>query len=222
MKKVLILILNRFKILKSSERIQKRRCKAWFEIDGDSTLRLNYDLNCNSVIYDVGGYHGDFASDIHNKYGSKIFVFEPVNFFFDLIHNRFLFNKNINVFNFGLGGYTRNEYITMLDNSSSLYSKKGEKSEILIKSIADFMFENDHQIVDLIKLNIEGGEYELLNSLIDSNLICRFKNIQVQFHDFIIDNAEEQMEALQKKISITHSLSWQYKFVWENWELKRK
>ena len=202
------------------QRLQNARCKEWFKDNGDEKLRLNYQLNSMSLVYDVGGYQGEFASHIYNKYGSKIFIFEPVNSFFEIIKNKFLFNKEVSVFNYGLGSTSRIDSIALLDNSSSLYSKNGIKTNIKIKSVIEFMHEFEHSNVDLIKINIEGGEYELLEKLIDTQMIGKFKNIQVQFHDFVINNAEQRMESIQKKLEITHKLSWQYKFVWENWELK--
>ena len=45
----------------------------WFADNGDRTHRLNYDLNSNSVVFDVGGYKGDFAFSIYEKLIKKIF-----------------------------------------------------------------------------------------------------------------------------------------------------
>ena len=89
-----------------------------------------------------------------------------------------------------------------------------------MKSITDFIKINKINHVDLIKINIEGGEYEVLETLLNNNMISIFKNIQVQFHDFIVENAKERMNAIQKKIALTHELTYQYEFVWENWKLK--
>ena len=74
--------------------------------------------------------------------------------------------------------------------------------------------------VDLIKINIEGGEYEVLESLIADNKLSMFKNLQIQFHDFIIENAKERMSKIQQELAKTHVLTYQYEFVWENWKLK--
>ena len=74
----------------------------------------------------------------------------------------------------------------------------------------------NHYDKDLIKINIVGGEYEVLEILLKNNMISIFKNIQVQFHDFIVDNAKERMNAIQKKLALTHVLTFQYEFVWEN------
>ena len=51
----------------------------WVRDNGDHTLRLDYDLNEDSIVFDVGGYRGDFTSAIFNKYNCNVYVFEPVS-----------------------------------------------------------------------------------------------------------------------------------------------
>ena len=69
-----------------------------------------------------------------------------------------------------------------------------------------------------MKVNIEGGEYDLLEGLIENGLTARIRNIQVQFHDFV-PNAYERMKNIQLSLSKTHKITYQFEFVWENWEL---
>ena len=73
--------------------------------------------------------------------------------------------------------------------------------------------------VDLMKVNIEGGEYELLEHLIAKGLVPRIRNIQVQFHEDVIPRAARRMERIQSSLAKTHHLTWQERFIWENWEL---
>ena len=67
-----------------------------------------------------------------------------------------------------------------------------------------------------MKINIEGGEYELLEYLLDTGLATQIINYQVQFHDFVPD-AEARMTAIRERLSQTHTLTYQYEFVWGNW-----
>ena len=71
-----------------------------------------------------------------------------------------------------------------------------------------------------MKINIEGGEYDLLDSLISADIVQSIANIQVQFHDFLIKDAKEKMRKIQEKLSLTHEPTYQYEFVWENWKIK--
>jgi hypothetical protein len=72
--------------------------------------------------------------------------------------------------------------------------------------------------IDLMKINIEGGEYDLLERLIETNMISRIKNIQVQFHDVAPDSLS-RMLAIQTSLLKTHSNIFNYKFVWDSYEL---
>ena len=71
--------------------------------------------------------------------------------------------------------------------------------------------------VDLLKLNIEGEEYSLLESLIENNELKRFSDIQIQFHNFI-DNAEQRRDFIRKTLSKNFTLEYDFKFVWEGWK----
>jgi hypothetical protein len=69
-----------------------------------------------------------------------------------------------------------------------------------------------------MKINIEGGEFDLLPAAIDSGLIERIKFIQVQFHQFI-PNAIENRLQIHKALEKSHRQMWCYDFVWESWAL---
>jgi FkbM family methyltransferase len=221
MKKIKYILRKVLGLKKSNEEIQAERCVRWFADNGDNTLRLNYNLDKKSIVFDVGGYYGDFAQEIFRMYSAQIFIFEPVNDFYYHIVHRFKSDENIRVFNFGLGAESETSEISLLDDRSSFYADDGlSKSVVNIKSIVDFVTSEKIQYIDLIKLNIEGAEYALLESLITNGMITKFGNIQVQFHDFVIENAKYRMDNIRKSLSLTHKQTWCYEFVWENWELK--
>ena len=46
---------------------------------GDSSLRLQYDLKPESLVFDVGGYRGEWAREIASRYNCHIHIFEPVD-----------------------------------------------------------------------------------------------------------------------------------------------
>lgn len=197
---------------------QEKRCIPWFLDKGDKTLRLDYPLNENSVVFDLGGYEGQWASDIFSKYCCFIHVFEPVEKFANQIEHRFAKNKKIFVHQFGLSDADKKlEIFIDGDRSSSFKTKDNNGQYIEIIRAMDFVRKHEISIVHLMKINIEGGEYDLLEHLLESGFISNITNIQVQFHDFV-PNAEERMNKIQHELSKTHFLTYQYPFVWENWQ----
>ena len=198
---------------------QSRRCRPWFDIDGDSTLRLEYSLNENSVVFDLGGYKGQWASDIFSRYCCNIYVFEPVMAFYQAIEKRFQHNKKIRTFPFALAEENRSVGLGVDKDRSSMFKGSDEGEEVALHSFKEFLGTHQIRNIDLIKINIEGAEYDLLDSIIEEGLQTRISNIQVQFHDFVPD-AEKRMKGIQKMLEETHEVTWQYPFVWENWHKK--
>jgi FkbM family methyltransferase len=194
----------------------------WFKDAGDVTLRLQYDLGPQSVVFDVGGYYGEWASHIFSAYLCRVNIFEPVHEYALRIEKRFKNNKNITVHHFGLAGKTQQAMISILKDSSSIYRVSDEEKTEAIElvSIGDFIREKKFTHIDLMKINIEGGEYELLEYLLSSGLTKIIDNLQVQFHEFIVKDYAERMVKIQKALSRTHRLTYQYRFVWENWQKK--
>lgn len=199
--------------------IQAYRVGPWFDVDGDNTLRLDYPLDENSIVFDVGGYLGDWAEPIYDRYKSTIYVFEPVPEFYEKLHNRFANNPRIHVYNFGLSNYTGDAEFAQLDNQSSAFIQNGNSLKVKMKDIIEFMDEQKIRHVDLMKINIEGGEYDLLNRLVDQKRLDQFENLQIQFHDFF-DDAAQRVAKLRGAFKITHYPTYMFDFVWENWQKK--
>lgn len=195
----------------------------WFGDDGDYYYRLEYDLDENSVVIDLGGYKGQFASDLFAKYRCNVLVFEPISEYYDLIQDRFKRNPKIEAFKFALGEQEKTEFFYLDNDGTSINNKSGRdesfKQEVIFRDIEAFFKEKNITSVDLIKINIEGGEYDLLEYILEKDMAKIFKNIQVQFHKYIA-NSEEKMVSIQTKLQKTHEINWQYRFVWENWVRK--
>lgn len=195
------------------------RVRPWFAAQGDTTLRLDYDLSPQSVVFDLGGYEGQWASDIFAMYCCQVYVFEPVPAFAERIRRRFRCNPKVHVFQFGLGARNETARIGLARDASSLYRSGADGPEVRLVSAADFLREHAIAVIDLMKINIEGGEYDLLDHLVSTGGIDRIRNLQVQFHDFVPD-AQARMTAIQGRLAQTHEPTYQYPFVWENWRLR--
>jgi len=192
----------------------------WFDDGGDDRFRFDYNLNERSLVLDLGGYEGQWASDLYARYRCRILVFEPVRSFAHRISDRFRKNPDITVFQCGLGADSRTQTIYLRGASSSSYRKKSNPEEVEIVDVHKWFSDNDIRSVQLMKINIEGGEYELLERLIETKLIESIENVQVQFHNFTTD-ATRRMQSIQAGLRKTHTPTYQYTFVWENWRRNR-
>ncbi len=198
---------------------EQQRVLPWIKDNGDKTHRLQYDLSEQSIVIDLGGYEGQWSSDIFSMYCCQIYIFEPVPEFAENIKRRFSRNPHISVHQFGLAGNDTTTSISVTGDSSSRYKNSEQMVSIQLMKASKFFDEFMISSVSLMKINIEGGEYDLLEHLISTNLIKNIQNLQIQFHDFFPD-AKERMQKIQNALERTHRLTYQYEFVWENWVLK--
>ena len=189
----------------------------WFGDSGDHTLRIDYNLNEESIVFDLGGYHGEWSNIIFDKYKCNIYIFEPIKNLYENICQKFDNNNKIKVFNFGISDVNKKMFISLQNDGSSFYIKNENQLECEVKSITDFLNENNINKIDLIKINVEGDEFKILPKILKDNIIHMFDNIQVQFHEFY-PNSKTIRNEIQNELLNTHHLTYNYDFVWENWE----
>lgn len=201
--------------------IQEYRTRIWNIFEGDKKLRLDYPLNENSVVFDLGGYKGDWAHSIYSKYKCSLYIFEPVSSYYYEIKERFKEIEAIKVFNFGLGAKDEKPIIHMSNDATSIYIESAEAQQIVIKDINTFLQEVRLTSIDLMKINIEGSEYDLLDSLLESGKIKIIQNIQIQFHDFV-PQSDTRALSIRESLSKTHTISYFFPYVWENWKFHPK
>jgi FkbM family methyltransferase len=192
---------------------------SWMRADGDQTLRMDYPIGAGEVVLDVGGFEGQWASDIFARYVCTVHVFEPVPHFAEAIRRRFARNPHVRLHEVALGGADARLAISIDGNASSTVVGGGRTTEIPVRRFSDVVQEHGWTEIALMKVNIEGGEYELLEHMLDQGLAPRVRNLQVQFHDFVPD-AHARMLAIQERLRATHELTYCFPFVWENWQRK--
>lgn len=183
-----------------------------FRKSGGMRLLLKVNLPPKSHVLDFGGYHGDFSASIQPRDIATIDIFEPVQTFSELIERRFKDDNRIRVHPYAIGITSRKQRFT-LNESATGRSDYGDievefrEVSALKKIQADFF--------DLVKINIEGGEYELIKALDEINYLRKMKTILVQFHKF---NGEDFSQA-RLTLAKTHTPVWQFDYVWERWDL---
>lgn len=192
------------------------RAAIWYDTPGHTTRRFEYALDPTSVVLDLGGYEGQWASDIYARYRCRIHVFEPMPEYAANIRRRFAGNPDIEVHEFGLADAEGTIPLSVSENESSAFHSGGPTVTARLVRASDYLAEHEIHRIDLLKINIEGGEYDLLDHLLAEDLIRHVVDLQVQFHDFVPD-ADARVARIQQALARTHDPTYQFPYVWENW-----
>ena len=70
--------------------------------------------------------------------------------------------------------------------------------------------------IDLLKINIEGGEYDLLDRLIATGWLPRIRLVMVQFHEWH-PKAYRRRRRIRRALRRSHREVWCYPWIWEFW-----
>lgn len=192
----------------------------WRKDNGDYTHNLNYVLNENSIVLDLGGYTGLWAEQIISKYNPHMFIVEPIEKNYFTMLKKFSNNPKVKILNVGAGSENKKDKIYLNNDASSRNIITSEFTEIEINTMENIFQKFGLKKVDLIQINIEGDEYSLLENMLNTNFIYNFDNIQVQFH-LGIENCVERRINIQNKLQEKkYNKKFDYPFVWESWEKK--
>jgi methyltransferase, FkbM family len=190
----------------------------WVADHGDKTLRLEYDIQRSDIVVDLGGYEGQWASDIFSRYLCKVHIVEPVTKYAEMIARRFERNEYIRLHKCALGSSHGKLLLSISGDASSAFKEAEVVESAEVVPFDKWMRDQGIGKIALLKINIEGGEYELLEHLVSTGCIEEISNIQVQFHDFV-EGADDRMAKIQLALSRTHRRTYHYTYVWENWQL---
>lgn len=196
--------------------LQQREFVRWSRDGGDETLLQEFQISKDDLVVDVGGFAGQWASDIFARYLSRVWVFEPVPSYAEQIKRRFAANPAIRVFPFGLGDREAKLPIFIQGSSSSFVQGEGESVTARIADAAEVLKAEGRPQIALMKINIEGGEYSLLPRLFEQELVPSVRDFLIQFHPCLPD-ADERRATIREQISRTHRCVWSYDFIWERW-----
>lgn len=169
-------------------------------------LRYQYDLNPDDIVIDLGAYQGEFSKEIYSRYKCKCIAVEPSEYIRDFKDGEII-EKAASTHNGVLRFGGRAYYASVFEETDHEYP---------CFDINDLLAE--YEEIGLLKINIEGSEYDVLNHIIDHGYHKRIKNIQVQFHQIEGVPYERWLIEIRHKLSKTHEQQWGYDFVWESWK----
>lgn len=178
------------------------------------------DMQPSDVVFDVGGHVGSWTGIMTGLYDCRSFVFEPNPHLYQHCKSTFDHNKNVEVFDCGLGSESvQTLYLRQDDASSSTFLNDGTPHQFSVVNFDQFCNQHNVSKIKVIKINIEGGEYDLLPVMLAGNYMKNIEYILVQFHDFMYD-CHNRRDHIQQSLSVTHELIFNYNYVWELWKIK--
>lgn len=187
---------------------------------GGNQLLYDLPVSTGSLIIDAGGYQGEWTAGMISRYGCRSKIFEPAPEFFECCQVYFKNNALVQVNQVALGGSDRKAIFNLLDNGTSEHRNRkcAQQFESNVVDVAK-IFANTKTRVACFKLNIEGGEYEVLEQMLATNNVEVCDSLLIQFHRQPV-GYEARYKKIVAELHKTHTQRWCYEMVWEKWVRK--
>ena len=189
--------------------------------DKKHDFRHRYNLVPGDIVFDLGAYEGSWCDDMLSMYPEvEMHLFELFPKYAKGLIERYSSYNNVIVNDYGLSSSNAEVKITEDGLSTSAISHKvSSKIHVgKIKVFDDYMISKSISNIKLLKMNIEGGEYDLLEHLVGTSWIGQIEDIQIQFHNYGQEFVQRR-DAIRENLSKTHYLTYDYAWTFENWRL---
>lgn len=141
-------------------------------------------LTSRSVVIDAGAHRGEFSAEIITRFGCQCHLIEAN----PILAEKLDVPGAASITNAALGSLDGRAKFHLCENlESGSLSGSGSDCvttvEVETLSLARFMERIGAEKIDLLKLDIEGAEFDLIDSTQES-VLRRVSQITVEFHDF--------------------------------------
>jgi len=162
----------------------------------------------SGIIYSGGvGKNITFELEMINKYKCIVYAFDPSPTGIDTIKkissdpNKLIFSD------IALGGIDgliyfnkpANHYEGSFSVENEIKRNSTDKLTFNCKKISTIMSENNHKNIDILKIDIEGSEYDVIDDIIQNQL--EIKQICVEFHHWFDSIPTEKTKLAIKKLT---------------------
>ncbi len=157
-------------------------------------------LKENSIVIDLGANRGEFSNSISKEIKCKIYASEPI----PELYAQVAVGGGIQKFPYCI--FRKNGPVSLIipdDLCASLYHPNEIRRDvtIVVEGViySSFMKEIGVDSVDLLKVDIEGAEIDLFNSMPLADLQAH-KQITIEFHDFLFPEFKVRIHQIKEKI----------------------
>jgi len=157
-------------------------------------------ISPNSIVVDLGAHLAQFSHEISDNFNCKCYAVEALPSLYEQITETPLVKK----FNYAISNTNAPIELCITDNPEAnhiaTYNTNNIQEVISVAGITLENFLNQQKIesIDLLKVDIEGSEINLFESLTDET-ISNIKQMTIEFHDFKFD-IQNEIEVIKKRL----------------------
>ncbi len=155
-------------------------------------------ISHNAAILDLGGHKGEFSRAIWGRHKDvKSLIVEANPDLYEALSPPVGSEK---LWGAASGGDGEATFFASTTNAESgnIYAEEGQQFNLNTYGLATLVSKLEKDQIDLVKIDIEGAELDLLEGATDE-LLKRFKQFTIEFHDFLHSDHLPRIQNLFKR-----------------------
>lgn len=142
-------------------------------------------LRASSVVVDLGGNLGEFSRQMNARFGCTCYTVEPMPELYAQLSR----GPRLHTFNVAIAGTNQPlEFYTSTNNTAGSLILRPDvpDGKITVQGVTldEFVRDNNIKRIDLLKVDIEGAEVAVFETLSEATL-KKIRQITIEFHDFM-------------------------------------
>jgi len=143
------------------------------------------DIEPGDVVIDVGFNYGIFSLHALYNRAYKIYGFEPNIDIYNKIKNIYPERDKVQIFNYAVSDENKEmifySSIDTVCSTVSFIKDNCKQYKVQCINLNDFILENNIEKIDLLKIDCEGEEYKIFDSISD-DVFLKIRKMIVEFH----------------------------------------
>ena len=171
-------------------------------------------ISSNSIVYSGGVAESiSFDEQISKKFNCDVYMFDPTKKSNEFMRN----NNNPKLKFYNIGVWIEDGNIKFYhpnnpenaDLSATNFFKSETFVELPCKTITSIMKEHGHKKIDVLKIDIEGAAFEVLNDLLDNNVYPKQLIVELERPFFIYNaNINDLLNYFKKRQKVRNKLKY--------------
>ena len=160
------------------------------------------------VVLDIGGYIGDLSLYCASEFSSKVYCYEPTPQNYKMIKTNLELNPHleslITVHNKGISNSNHPIKLNVQEINGEIHASSHKKYktdqqtiEVPCVSLNEAINQVNEPIIDLLKIDCEGQEFEILKDIDSKKLSEQVIYIAFEYHKFVKDYVEKLDDILK-------------------------
>ena len=192
----------------------------WFLFNRDKLI-FDIKLKQEGLVLDIGSYLGEYTKRVLGKNPKMTFwLYEPIPSYFNACVNKFINRENVVVYQTAVSADGR-DFQMQIDGLRSRQGSNTSSEGVPVDSVSIQEIFDSVSEIELLKMNIEGMEYECLEQLVRTNTLIKAKFLLIQFHNCEKDS-QERRNALRMAIARDFNNIYTFEWIWELWIRKEE